>query len=252
MTGCTNPNAINYYPAADEDDGSCIFLNKVGGISYAFKQTEPSRLTNKSFTLSYSVEGNCLVFFHDYIPDFYFSTRQQLYTLKNNAIWKHNQGAAGKFYNDSKNSFFVDIVFAFEREVFLSSLQWITQVLDMAGKLKPFETLTNVTIWNDSQCTGRLDVQQFVTQNSGGVAKSMSEFSFNDFSDIVKTDAEFFMMSVFDNLRPAETILDPSMPWYEKGNLQNNHFIVRLEYDNVNNRQIAIHSADTTVQETYK
>jgi hypothetical protein len=252
MTGCTNPRAINYNPSADEDDGSCVYLQKVGDACYAFQDVDVTKLKNKSFTLSYSVEGNAWVFYHDYIPDFYFSTRQQLYTLKNNSIWIHNKGLPGRYYKDVKNSFFMDIVFAFENEVLLNSVQWVTQVLDAAGKIKPFRTITSLTIWNDSQCTGELDLPEFLSTSGGGVSKSRSEFSFNDFADIVKSDTEFFMQSVFDNLRPESTTLDKDMPWYEKGYMQNNHFIIRFEFNNDSGDKLLIHSADVAVQETYK
>lgn len=253
MTGCTNPRAINYNPASDEDDGSCVYLHRVNNVVYAFQDVPAVELKDRSFTLSYSIEGNSWVFFHDYIPDFYFSTRQQLYTIKNNSIWKHNKGANGSYYKDAKDSFFLDIVFPFDKEVLLSSVQWLTQVLDAAGRLHPQETISSITIWNDTQCTGKLALSNFQHSiNSGGLVKSMSSFSFNDFCDVVKLDTVFFMKSVFENLRPAPEVLDTTMPWYEQGLMQNNHFILRLEFDNSSGNKIFIHSADVAVQDTYK
>ncbi len=53
--GCTNTKAVNYNPAATEDDGSCIYLVKEAGICYAFDEEVTTR--DESYTASYSFDG---------------------------------------------------------------------------------------------------------------------------------------------------------------------------------------------------
>lgn len=252
ILGCTNPAAINYNPASDQDDGSCIYLHKVADTCYAFKDFDHNSLGDQSFTVSYSIEDTAWVFYHDYIPDFYFSTRQQLYSLKNTFIWEHNMGPRGKFYKLTKSSFFIDVVFTFPNEVLLNSVQWLTQVIDVMGKTHSNSTFTHITIWNDSQCTGRIPITEYAPLNPEGITKNLSQFSFNDFRDIVKSNTEFFMKSVFEDIRPEDALLDPNMPWYEKGYMQNRFFVIRLEFDNQQDKEVSLHEVDVIVDPTYK
>ncbi len=247
--GCTNPQAVNYDPSADQDDGSCTYLHLVQELCYAFQDYLGDDSRDQSFTVSYSVEGGAWVFYHDYFPDFYLTTRQQLFTLKNNSIYKHNAGAHGMFYKPTKDSFFVDVVFRFDSEVLLNSIQWLTKVLDAGGKILPFKTFTHITVWNDIQCTGRIELTNYMPLGLQGIAKNHSEFSFNDLRDIVNTD-DFFMKSIFENIKPEETLLDNNMPWYEKRYLQNKYFIVRLEFDNTLDNTVSLHTVDATTDPT--
>lgn len=253
MFGCTNPEAINYNPLADQSDGSCTFLQSVGGVCYAFDEfASEDNVGDQSFTLSYSIESNAWVFYHDYVPDFYLTTRQQLYTLKNNSLWKHNKGAHGNFYKGTNEPFFIDIVFNFDTDVLLNSVQWITKVLNVESKVLEFSTFTHITVWNDRQCTGKIPITQFLPLKPDGVSKNLSEFSFNELLDIVKLDGEFFMKSIFENFRPDPDTLDSEMPWYDKKYLEGRHFIMRLEFDNTQDNTLSLHAVDATTDQTIR
>lgn len=248
-TGCTNPKAINYDPASDQDDGSCIYLHHVGGVCYAFEDYTGDNLDDQSFTVSYSVEGNAWVFYHDYIPDFYLSTRQQLYSLKNNLIWKHNAGPRGKFYKPTKDSFYVDIVFTFPEDVLLNSVQWMTQVVDSLNTTHQFKTFTHITVWNDFQCTGRLPISHYLPLQPEGIKKGLSQFSFNELRDIVSSNGTLVMKSILDGLIPEDSSLDPDLPWYEKPYMHNKYFVIRLEFDNTEDKVVSLHSVDVSVDQ---
>lgn len=252
ILGCTNPNANNYNPSATQDNGSCVFLTKVGDVCYYFQGLAPDEIVDNSFTLSYSMENNTWVFFHDYIPDFYVGTRKKLFTLKGNDLWKHNSGAPGQFYAATPYPFFIDVVFNYDAEVILDSVQWFTELLSSLGAVNEFATFTHITVWNSHQCTGRLPILEYVPYSLTGMRKTVSEFSFNEFRDIVRDRSGDFVEDIFKNFRPIDAALDEGMPWYEKRFLQSNYFIVRLEYDNTNTNALSLHETAITAQQTVR
>src|SRR6185295_6985878 len=99
IPGCTNSVAVNYNPAAEVDDGSCKYLDKVGGICYYWTEIAPNQVNNLGFTISYSMEDDNWIFYHDYIPDFYFRTKKTLHALNLGTVYKMNQGPVpGRFF----------------------------------------------------------------------------------------------------------------------------------------------------------
>lgn len=252
ILGCTNPNANNYNSAATQNDGSCVYLTRVGSTCYYFQDLAPSDIVDNSFTLSYSMENNTWVFFHDYVPDFYVGTRKKLYTLKNSKLWKHNSGPPGKFYETAVHPFFIDVVFNYDKEVILDSVQWFTELLSSLGAVNEFATFTHITVWNSHQCTGRLPITEYIPYSLTGTRKTVSEFSFNELRDIVKDRSGEFVGDIFANFRPITSELDAGMPWYEKRFLQSNYFIVRLEYDNSNPNTLSLHETAITAQQTVR
>lgn len=243
--GCTNPAANNYDPSATEDDGSCVFLVEVGDICYYFQEIAADQVEDRSFTLSYSIESDSWVFYHDYIPDFYVGTRKQLYTSKESKLWQHNTGPMGLFYDQTTpQPFFIDIVFNYSEEVLMDSIQWFTETLTALEAVDEFATFNYITVWNSQQCTGKLPITDYVPYSLTGIRKTISEFSFNELRDIVIDRSGDFIADIFSNFRPIDAQLDTNMPWYEKRFLQSNYFIVRLEYDNVAANAISLHSTD--------
>jgi hypothetical protein len=249
MNGCMNNSAVNYNPSATVDDASCIYLEKVNNICYAFQDVTLDKIKDRSFTLSYALEGDNWVFFHDYIPDYYFHTREKLHTIKNSRIYTHNNGPAGQYYSSTPASFFVDMVFRSEEEMTLNSISWITEVMDRLTKAnEEFSTLTHVTIWNAWQNTGRIPLSQvFESLEQKNVRKTQSQWNFNDFRDLVSSRGATVVLDIFQNYAVNTSALDPNMPWYDKKLLEDQYFIVRLEFDNSADKIVVLHDADADV-----
>ena len=250
--GCTNPKAKNYNPSADTEDGSCLYLEKVGGVCYAFQDADATLITNKSLTLSYSLLGKGWVFFHDYIPNFYFSTKEQMYSLNGKSIYKHNAGAPGRYYSNTPAAFHVDAVFtAGEDEIILNSISWMTEVLNTDKELE-FSTLTHITIRNNQQCTGRITLSQVFNNLSYEVRKTQALWSFDSFRDMVAAYGTTFLLDIFNNFAVDAAAIDTEKPWFDQDLLHDSFFIIRLEFDNTSGKQLILHGADIDASKSYR
>lgn len=250
VNGCTNKAGVNYNPSADTDDGSCVYLSKVNGICYAFQDVLASTVADRSFTLSYALEGENWVFFHDYVPDFYFATREKLHAIQNSAIYTLNDGAGGKYFDQANpKSFFVDMVFRNDDEMTLNSVSWVTEVFDrLSGANEEFSTLTHITIWNAWQSTGRIPLAQvYQSLEVSNVRKTQSEWNFNEFRDLVATRGTSVVLDLFSNFAVNTAAIDPNLPWYEQKLLEDKYFVVRLEFDNSADKVVLLHNADADV-----
>lgn len=249
MLGCTNPWAVNYNSAATIDDGSCIFLYKVDGQCYAFKHEPPIR--DESFTVSFSIEDGNWVFFHDYIPDYYFHTRDQLWSVKNRRIYRHAGGAPGKFYDETPASFFMDLVFAHDHDMILNTVEWVSEVINSLGAEQEFKTFTHVTVWNNQQCTGRIalndvhDILQYKTHS-----RTRGIWSFDDFRDMVRQRDGDFLNDLFSNFSVKTEKLSTRRAWFNSALMEDRYFIVRLEYDNTDGNVVFLHGASINQNES--
>lgn len=247
-----NPAAVNYDPSADADDGSCIYLVNVAGTCYQFQ--DYTGILDRSFTLSFALEGDNWVFFHDYIPDFYFHTREKLHTIKNSKIYTHNEGPAGQYFpNDEgdtvKSPFFVDIVFRSEEEMTLNSVKWVTEIMDrVSGLNEEFKTLTHITIWNAWQATGRIPLAQvFEALEVKNVRKTQSEWHFNDFRDLVISRGASIVGTLFQNFAINNGNINTEMPWYDRKLMEDKYFVIRFEFDNSEDKVVFLHDVDIDV-----
>lgn len=249
MIGCNNPSAGNYNPLANQADTSCLYLRSVEGVCYLFRDIQDG--VREDFTASYSQLLGDWVFFHGYHPDHYIITRDQLFTMKDNEFYKHNAGPYGQFYGASPESFFVDLVITDQKESILSSLQWISEVLDASGKDKEHSTFTHVTVWNNYQCTGRITLDNlFLNLQSITSRKSKGAWNFNDLRDIVIDNEQSFLKGIFEDYAVDITKINVNLPWYSKQLLQDDHFVVRLEYDNTENLNILLHRTGALLDKT--
>lgn len=250
---CTNPAAVNYNPQATSDDGSCLYLDKIGGICYAFQDLPPDSTTDQSWTLSWSLEGNNWVFFHDYIPDFYVLTRQKLFALSGGKLFGINGGLNGVYLDGKVKPFFIDVIFNSNEELTLNTIKWVSTILNSDGSIAPFDTLTHITIWNSQQCTGRIALADiFQDLQYSNARKTQGEWSFNNFRDQVAQQGVSFLQDIFNNFAVDGSNLSQTMPWFEQQLLEDIYFVVRFEFDNTSGKKIYLEETDVDTNRSYR
>lgn len=243
LAGCTQPSAANYNPNATVWDRSCDYLFRVGENCLLFKDV--TDVIDQSFTLSFSVEGNNWVFFHDFIPDFYFHTREKIFNVKNQEMFEHNSGDYGKYYEDAPKSFFIDVVFKAGEDAILETVNWISTVLDNRTD-NEWDTLTHISVWNSQQHSGRIPLEKlFQDLQYDDTRRTNGQWSFNNFRNALLTRGSAFLQSIFKDFNVNQNQIGDN-PWYEKDLLQDKYFVVRFEFDNSLNTNILIH--DVKVQ----
>jgi hypothetical protein len=252
-TGCNIPTAVNYDPNALTWDHSCQYLLKStipsGSICLLFEDT--TEFEDRSFTASYSVKLGAWVFFHDYIPDYYLTTREKLFNVTNQKFYQHHEGAPGNYYDEVK-PFFVDVAFRTTDniELLLETVNWVSSLLldksDNNSRDSEWNTLTHITVWNSQQHTGRIAISQLFQNLQYDTSRNTNgQWSFNDFRNILASRGSQFIYDLFQDYS-----LDPATignkPWYELDLLQDKYFIVRFEFDNTIEKTLILH--DTTIQ----
>lgn len=264
MAGCTNPNAVNYDNAEIVDNYSCLYLFKHNGTCHLFKDVLPDAIEDKSFTTSFSMKGNNWVFFHDYFPDMYFHTHDQLWTLKEGKYFKHNDGPPGVYHDDTPKPFFIDIVFTSEihkrlgmvssdafkesGDMILGSVQWATEYL-ANGVDQPYKTLTHISIWDSTQHTGRIPMDKaFKALKNNTNRRTQGSWSFDKFRDILQYDGSQFILNIFNDYKLDSNKVPANISWYNRKMIQDQWFCVRFEFDNLRGASIQVH--DMIIQAT--
>lgn len=256
--GCLNPLAINYNPLSSFEDNSCLYLFKHNGVCNLFKDVQPELLTDKSFTLSYSVLGNCWVMFHDYAPDMYVHTHQALYNLSSNDVRKHHAGPPGDYLKGNVKPFFIDLIFMTEirrrigqvasdsfkesGDLILEAVSWVTEYMKTNTDQRQ-NTLTHITIWDSYQHTGRiaLDTVQ-LTADSVQLRRTQGNWSFNDFRDLLDGQGQQFLTDLFNDVKLNPAALPPvPLAFYEQKQMQDSYFCVRFEFDNLSGDTMVLH-----------
>jgi len=259
MLGCTNPAAENYDPAADEDDGSCVYLTSINGQCLQFEDAGLEIIDN-SFTLSFDTIDKKWSFYHDYFPDFYIHTRKALYNISQNKWFEQNAGPRGLYHDRySTKPFFIDILFVNKETTILNSVNWISEVRNTGNREADDnapalynETITAITIWNNYQTSGKIILDKnnppLLERNN---RNSEQNWNFNEFRNRAKNDAQF-LDTLFNNFAIRNTGIYQSRAWFKKELMEGKYFIVRFEFINTDDKQITLHDVDIDADVSYR
>ena len=204
-----------------------------------------------NFTLSFT--GDSWVSFHDYIPNVLLYNRNGLVAIDNNTnkMFKHNNKLNKAVYYDGviKQSY-IDVIFNPSSEIskVLRSVNWITDVVDNNGATLKDKTITHLLIFNNSQCSGILDLNQDKGIWFGVDARNVEDtWNFNDFRDLIKDKNQPFLD---DKNQLISTNINTSKSWFEKSLFIGKFVTVRFISDNINQNDLHIIGVNATFKKS--
>ena len=222
-------------------------------ILLSVKNYNPQTQIDNSFTLSYNTQANIWAFYHDYVADFYFHTRQDLWSIKNSKFYKHNANKPGVYYNQEipPKAFFIDALFKSDSDLILETVNWVTEIIDgnidNSDDEQEWKTLTHISIWNSQQHTGRIALKEiFEMLQYETDRRTQGTWTFNDFRNILITRGVKFLEDILKDYALIPSTADINKPWYDKEIIEDKYFVVRFEFDNTSGKQIILH--DVSVQ----
>jgi len=225
-----------------------------------------------SYTLSFTKDINsnpAWISFHDYIPDYLFSSRENLFSFKNGKLYRHNdESTKGVFYNGEKFSSYVDVTMNSQSvisssngkriyndsSIYLNSIVWHTDFNDSTGVFDPEKTISHLTVRNQYQHSSRiiLDYSQLGIVSETNSRNAESKWYCNSFRDLVVNKRLPFIQNIFNNFDEISSNIDSIKPWFEQEQFNNKWFIIRLEYDNEGDYKMVLHSVDINKTDSYK
>lgn len=213
----------------DQNQGLISFNNTTGMFENQgtpIPYVENVYFEDKSFTLSYLPEINAWASFHDYKPLFYMNNGIDLFSFKDEDIYKHNVPTANYTdYYGTEHGMSLQVVDNREPTISkqLVNIEFITSVIQ-DGKEIWNETFDRFRITNSVQDS---DIQSLVYfTNAGGNLRNIEgSWRVNKFRDM--TDAN-------------GNIPETDIPWYNQKKFIGKYAIIDLYYDTPEDKKLAL------------
>ncbi len=181
------------------------------------------------FTISYSLLTNGLTAFHDYNPHYLPNTRTSIVPIINNKLHK---------FIDAPTNYksFIDVNVNHEPHInkLFQSIIWKTEAI-LNGTLDYTKTIDKIMVYNDSQCTGLLDIefpQEWHNKTKG--AYISNAWFFNKLQDAVVDDR----MPFLNNWLPNNNVQLNAIDWHKLSQIISTFITVRLQSDNTTNHRL--------------
>lgn len=206
---------------------------------------------NYSFTLSFT--GSSWIAFHDYIPNVLTYNRKGLVAVdnNNNKVFKHNNTATkAKYYDGTIKDSYIEVVFnpSPETSKVVRSVNWLSDTVDALGATSKDETITHLLIFNNTQCSGLIDLKQDKGIWFGTDARNIEDtWNFNDFRDLIKDKNLPFL----DNKNQLiVSNINTSKAWFDKSLFIGKFVTVRFINDNINQKDLHIMGINVTLKKS--
>jgi len=235
------------------------------------------------WTVSYDVELNVWVSFHDYIPYKYTRSADELasFTEGSTGIWVHNDELnRGKFYGTDYASEFEFIYNSGKNlDKTFYSFEYMIDVYNTSNVLIHDQGFSSFYIYNTHQISGELDIEYMINTRRIGNAWKINKF--RDMADLVNTPvaagagSNFGVpgasvagtnitstltsstgqsMFTFDGMN--ETInavfINAAKSWDQQRKFTDKWVGIRLKYDNVTKKLINLYSTEVAAKKFYR
>jgi hypothetical protein len=207
--------------------------------------------SNYEFTLSFC--NSVWISEHDYSPHSLVYNRSGLFAVDNNLnkLFKHNNPLNKCIYYDGQiKESYIDVVFNESPDITktLRSVNWLSDTTKLDGTVLREETLTHIIVFNNSQCSGIIDLKANKNLWFGSDARNVEEtWNFNDFRDLLKNNT----LPILDNKN--ELILsniNNSKSWFDKSLFISKFVIIRFIKDNLTQNNLHIIGVNATFKKS--
>jgi hypothetical protein len=242
--------------------------NNVTGFTFNYPVIEipfPKRLIynderyfiNKSKTLSFQLDDKVWVCEHDYYPNAYYFNQLGLFSIYNNPTFEldeegavininfnfsnyiHNQKSVnrGLFYNKNYQSY-IDLIFngRLDLSKLYQAVTWESVVYTIEQARLYNNTIDAIMIYSDYQCSGVINLEQFVNcRNVEGV------WNFNEFRDVV-INSNFPIVDSVGDL--VENNVNFNKSFFDKSKFIGTFVVIRLIMFNNNTNDVYINQVN--------
>lgn len=244
--GGENPDGTNPYVIFYEDGNFVYFDPKL-----KFIPISTDMYIDRSFTLSY-VNGIGWISMHDYKPNAYCSTKTGFYGIQNvttnryGRLYLHNISTnKGQFYDSGGylkyRPSYIDYVINQNKATRWASVEWKADVIGLGSSstTKTFnQTFTHIQVYNDRQCSRLIDLKNNYLRNTRNIVET---WKFNNFRDDVMNKTLPFI-DIDGNTIATNLCNDTTLRknFFEKSKFFSNFVAIRLQYDNVVQKEIIL------------
>lgn len=212
----TNPYKDNGLALLYDDEIKSLFVTKLG---------------LKPFTIHFNFPINGWISFHDYLPNSYIATRTSSYCIKQNTVYKRHANNKGVYFSSDSVKSNVTFIYNVEPEAYkqILALMFATRITD-GNKLYYDKTFDTVMFYNDTQCTGVLDVNKAIDwfdKDSGTFVRD--GWFVNKINDIVVNDKEPFMN---EDGSLISSNLNLNLDWFTKSYFISKYCFIKFVYNN--------------------
>jgi hypothetical protein len=226
--------------------------------------------------LSYSINNRSWTSWHSYLPNFFITSKDALYSGSDSTIWKHNQiGSYGNFYG-------VQYQFIVERVAIVNPLmdntyedmtiqtdarEWDSITKDFINRR--LVTFNKILLYNNSQSSKELLLvvkqteaspanwysnQIKVTNGSILISKEGENWNLNAFRDQVADYNKSLFSSNWEDIKDKyfidkivnANVVATRKQWYERKTFSGKFVVIRLIFDNFNGINLGLnYSIDT-------
>ena len=212
-----------------------------------------------SFTMSYSFMYNKWISFHSYIPQDYLYDRFDMYTIKDNSIYKHNNYDEYTTYYDQFEGCKIDFVSNLNDEDYIYSSTKVYTEAKVKDKREAKISFDKVQLSNSYQSTGELSLNLVdnVSTNANNLKETNrdhgktipykmvgSVFNFNEIHNYIEGadyTIKYDPCKVEPILNDNTSLVDISKSSVKNRILYDNYLHYRFIFDNIVNKAVKLY-----------